>query len=236
MSDESYPGEADEVAAAEASCIPPLDAQAMTRQEFDAREEQVCTYPKGTPEFHAALTDIAVSDAAQRETIRRLEDTLRASRDETKKAQSELNETWVDERGTVWRRPTAWAYAQVCRVKDEQRETIRRLEQQRDEAWAHHRGHCRIADAYNEETKTLQARLSESEKAAYDVNNTIEHHQARLTASEAAHKADLRHYQASIAQLLRLVPPSPAESWKQSIIAKANHLLGIQGPLTPGEE
>ena len=73
MSDESYPGEADEVAAAEAACTPPPDVQAMTRQEFDAREDQLCTYSKGTPEFHAALSDIAVNDAAQRETIRRLE-------------------------------------------------------------------------------------------------------------------------------------------------------------------
>lgn len=29
-----------------------------------------------------------------------------------------LNEMWVDEKGTVWTRPTAWAYAMVCKARD----------------------------------------------------------------------------------------------------------------------
>ena len=29
-----------------------------------------------------------------------------------------LSETWTDENGTTWRPPTAWAYAQCCRVRD----------------------------------------------------------------------------------------------------------------------
>lgn len=31
-------------------------------------------------------------------------------------AEQALNETWTDERDEVWRRPTAWAYAQTCRA------------------------------------------------------------------------------------------------------------------------
>lgn len=33
-----------------------------------------------------------------------------------KELQTELNETWTDDEGTVWTRPTAWAYAQACKV------------------------------------------------------------------------------------------------------------------------
>ena len=40
---------------------------------------------------------------------------------------AELSETFIDEHQTVWCPPTAWAYAQVCRVKNEQRDEIERL-------------------------------------------------------------------------------------------------------------
>lgn len=43
---------------------------------------------------------------------------------------AELNEQWVDEKGTVWTRPTAWAYAQACRVMHENKERVRELEAQ----------------------------------------------------------------------------------------------------------
>lgn len=32
---------------------------------------------------------------------------------------AEANETWTDEKGTCWARPTAWAYAQACRALHE---------------------------------------------------------------------------------------------------------------------
>jgi hypothetical protein len=111
-----------------------------------------------------------------------------------------------------------------------QRETIRRLEVERDEAWAHHRGHCRIAEAYNEEMKTLQARLSESEKAAYDVNNTIEHLQARLTASEA--KGLTNDMIDSIGRNLNSRCDNGCGTAARELICQAL----VQGPLTPGEE
>lgn len=44
-----------------------------------------------------------------------------ALRTALKEARRELNETWTDEQENVWRRPTAWAYAQSCRVREEQR-------------------------------------------------------------------------------------------------------------------
>ncbi len=36
-------------------------------------------------------------------------------------ALAEATETWMDEHGTTWHPPTAWAYAQSCRVRDEAR-------------------------------------------------------------------------------------------------------------------
>jgi hypothetical protein len=40
---------------------------------------------------------------------------------------AELSEPWVDAHGTHWNPPTAWAYAQVCRVMNEQRSEIEQL-------------------------------------------------------------------------------------------------------------
>lgn len=107
------------------------------------------------------------------------------------------------------------AVRKVRKHDQAQRETIRRLEEK------------------------LSSSRQEVDRAVYDycvMKEKKDDLQARLTASEAEHKDELRHYQASIMQLLRLVTPAPMESWKQSIIDKANHLIGIQGPLTPGEE
>jgi regulator of replication initiation timing len=47
---------------------------------------------------------------------------------ELKKEVAELSEIYVDENDTAWRPPTAWAYAQVCRVKNEQYDKIQKLE------------------------------------------------------------------------------------------------------------
>jgi hypothetical protein len=44
----------------------------------------------------------------------------------------ELSEVWVDEHGTHWDPPTAWAYAQVCRVKNEQHEEIEKLHRENE--------------------------------------------------------------------------------------------------------
>ena len=41
---------------------------------------------------------------------------------------AELSETWTDEHGVTWAPPTAWAYAQSCRVRNELRVRIAKLE------------------------------------------------------------------------------------------------------------
>jgi hypothetical protein len=35
--------------------------------------------------------------------------------------------TWTDEHGTVWRQPTAWAYAQTCKLGESQCKRIEEL-------------------------------------------------------------------------------------------------------------
>jgi hypothetical protein len=47
--------------------------------------------------------------------------------EEIRRLKAELNEVWVDEHGTAWTRPTAWAYAQVCRVKTQLEAKVRAL-------------------------------------------------------------------------------------------------------------
>jgi hypothetical protein len=42
--------------------------------------------------------------------------------DEQDRRIAELSETWMDDNGTTWTRPTAWAYAQACRVINERRD------------------------------------------------------------------------------------------------------------------
>lgn len=115
-----------------------------------------------------------------RETITRLQNTVAAAREETKKAQSELNEMWVDGRGTVWTRPTAWAYAQVCRVKDEQKETITRLEDRLE----------KMTEGYKRVEKHKHQLLHAVDEAltVYHTDlacGLIREWKARLTASEA---------------------------------------------------
>lgn len=45
-------------------------------------------------------------------------------------AKAELAETYTDEHGTVWTRPTAWAYAAVCKANDKNREAKEQAEAQ----------------------------------------------------------------------------------------------------------
>lgn len=42
-------------------------------------------------------------------------------------ADAQLNETWVDENQTAWTRPTAWAYAQVCKGREADRVLLRQI-------------------------------------------------------------------------------------------------------------
>lgn len=43
-------------------------------------------------------------------------------KDRADRLDSKLNETFTDEQGTVWTRPTAWAYAQVCKALEKMKE------------------------------------------------------------------------------------------------------------------
>lgn len=45
----------------------------------------------------------------------------------------ELDETWTDERGVVWTRPTAWAYALACKAHEAAEVEVARLTKERDE-------------------------------------------------------------------------------------------------------
>jgi DNA repair exonuclease SbcCD ATPase subunit len=52
----------------------------------------------------------------------------RVVREQLAEVMQELNATWVDEHQTAWRRPTAWAYAQVCRTLHEKEEQLAALQ------------------------------------------------------------------------------------------------------------
>jgi len=47
--------------------------------------------------------------------------------------EAERDETWTDERGVVWSRPTAWAYAKVCKARDSLQTRAEKAEAERDE-------------------------------------------------------------------------------------------------------
>jgi hypothetical protein len=47
------------------------------------------------------------------------------------------DETWTDECGTVWTRPTAWAYAQVCRANEAKRKELEALTRQPGDVGGH---------------------------------------------------------------------------------------------------
>lgn len=39
-----------------------------------------------------------------------------------------LTENWKDEEGTIWTRPTPWAYAQACKLRDSLQKQVKELE------------------------------------------------------------------------------------------------------------
>lgn len=70
MSEETYPGEANEAAADEASCTPLSDPQVMTREQVEGR---IQWYGENFVLYRTRwATELLAHDAAQRETIRRL--------------------------------------------------------------------------------------------------------------------------------------------------------------------
>lgn len=40
--------------------------------------------------------------------------------------EAQADDTYTDEKGTVWERPTAWAYAQVCKARDKWQEKAKK--------------------------------------------------------------------------------------------------------------
>jgi hypothetical protein len=68
----------------------------------------------------------------QQATIEAYENTVKLKDIEIERLKLDILDAWTDENGTTWFRPTSWAYAQVCRVKNEQQAEIERLTEQRD--------------------------------------------------------------------------------------------------------
>lgn len=71
----------------------------------------------------AVVVTVADLDKFKGEMQRRIE----AERERDQLA-TELNETHVDENGTAWTRPTAWAYMQVCKARDKHADRVKTLE------------------------------------------------------------------------------------------------------------
>lgn len=87
------------------------------RDEVAKWYETLVTRPKigtkDTPSLKAYIEQVEAKIEQQAKEI----DSLR----------SELNEVFVDERETAWTRPTAWAYAQVCKALDKKVKEITEL-------------------------------------------------------------------------------------------------------------
>lgn len=60
--------------------------------------------------------EVGVSRQALDETL----DALSTAQARIEKLEGDLYETWTDDYGTGWTRPTGWAYAQVCKARDKQ--------------------------------------------------------------------------------------------------------------------
>ena len=63
-------------------------------------------------------------------------------------------ETWTDEKGNTWHRPTAWAYAQSCRVREEQRQ---RAEQSESRLAAAEKDGPRLRFQYSQYVRNAEA-------------------------------------------------------------------------------
>ena len=75
----------------------------------------------------AALARVAQLEAAlefEHEETKRLREIIMPLRARV----AELEAAWTDDKGTTWRPPTAWAYAQSCRVREELRARVAKLE------------------------------------------------------------------------------------------------------------
>ena len=125
---------------------------ALTREQV---ELDIAKAQSGDPGFISAGDRILAHDAALRATIEQqaqeidtknieilglkheiwdligtrntLQATLAERERDIAKLKAELNETFVDEKETVWTRPTAWAYAMVCKARDKHEQEAGRL-------------------------------------------------------------------------------------------------------------
>lgn len=80
--------------------------------------------------FVAAIT--ALPEALRE--IKRLSDERDVAQKEVERLVGELHETFIDDYGTVWNRPTSWAYCMVCRSENLQRQRAKLAEDERDAA------------------------------------------------------------------------------------------------------
>jgi len=79
-------------------------------------------------DINEAWSAYQAAHASQQARIEIYKNTVAARESEISKLKIDLLDEWKDENDTVWIRPTSWAYAQVCRVKNEQQARIDALE------------------------------------------------------------------------------------------------------------
>ena len=77
-------------------------------------------------------------------------------------AEAELNETWADETGVVWRRPTAWAYAKACAALHKHEAENARLAKEVEENAMISQEIC---DSYARENQQFHDRFTAAEAA-----------------------------------------------------------------------
>lgn len=99
--------------------------------------------PKQTTQEHNALADAEWTMLAYASLQTNSADALASAIAERDEARAELSDTFVDENGTTWKRPTAWAYYAVCKARD-----------------AHHAAQ-EAAEARLEEAKAVLGRITE---------------------------------------------------------------------------
>jgi hypothetical protein len=77
----------------------------MNVKELVKRLEAWLRTSYGTEHVHISRRDLEAAIAA-----------IKAETARADKAEAELNETYMDDDGTTWNRPTAWAYFSACRA------------------------------------------------------------------------------------------------------------------------
>ena len=80
----------------------------MTRAQLEGDVRTIMNESFGLGRRMGACQRVYDHDAEQRQRIEELE--------------KELRDVWVDEHQTAWTRPTAWAYAQVCKALNAQKQ------------------------------------------------------------------------------------------------------------------